>query len=38
MVAPGRPWKIKFRGVEEPKNPNTMRKRVNKNQCGHCKK
>jgi hypothetical protein len=37
-VALKRPWNIRFRGVEEPKNPNTMRKGGNKNQCGHYKK
>jgi hypothetical protein len=37
-VAPGRPRKVRIRGVEEPKNPNTIRRGGNKNQCGHCKK
>ena len=37
-VTLGKPRKIRFKGVKEPKNPNTMRKGVNKNQCGHYKK
>jgi hypothetical protein len=37
-VAYGRPRKVRIRGVEEPKNPNTIRKGGNKNQCGQCKK
>jgi hypothetical protein len=37
-VASGRPRKVRIRRDEEPKNPNTIRKGGNKNQCGQCKK
>ena len=37
-VTLGRPKKVWQRGVKEPRNPNSIRKRGNKNQCGYCKK
>jgi hypothetical protein len=37
-AAPGRPKKVRQRGIEEPKNPNTMRRGGNQNKCGHCMK
>ena len=37
-VAPGRPRKVRQKGVEETRNLNSVRKGGNKNQYGHCKK
>ena len=37
-ATPRRPRKIRSIGVDELKNSNTIRKKGNKNQCGHCKK
>jgi hypothetical protein len=37
-VTTGRPKKIRQRGVEEPRNPNSVKRGGNKVQCGHCKK
>jgi hypothetical protein len=37
-VTTSRPKKIRQRGVEEPRNPNSIRRGGNKVQCGHCKK
>jgi hypothetical protein len=37
-ATPGRPRKIRFRGVKETRNPNAIRNGGNKVQCGHCKK